>query len=124
MLNSDYNQIFAIKGDIFKKLPFFTCWSRKNEEEMLLHQKVTKLGPSAGVPDSFNSTLEFNGYNKPLKCSGGIENPKYHDIWISSNSRQWKAPVCKIEGSTLFAHIYNNDNCYFTTDSTLEVCGL
>ena len=66
-------KIFAIKGDIFKKLPFFTCWSRKNEEEMLLHQKVTKLGPSAGVPDSFNSTLEFHGYNKPLKCSGGIE---------------------------------------------------
>ena len=77
----------AFTGEIFKKLPFFTCWDRKNEEKMLLHQKVTKSGPSARVPDSFNSTLEFHGYNTPINCSGSIENPIYHDIWTSSNSR-------------------------------------
>ena len=82
------NQIFFdSSGEIFKKLPFFTCWSRKNEEQILMHQKVVKLGPSAGIPNSFNSTLEFHGYDKPLKCSGGIKNPIYRDIWTYSDSR-------------------------------------
>ena len=77
----------SFSGDIFKNLPFFTCWSRKNEEEMIFHQTVTKLGLSAGIPDSFNITLEFHGYNKPFKCSGSIENPMYHDVWGASYSR-------------------------------------
>ena len=79
--------IFCSTGDIFKKQPFYTCWSRKNEEGILPNLTISKTAHGSGVPREFNTLLEFRGYDTPLNCSGNMKNPLYRDIWSPSDSR-------------------------------------
>ena len=81
-----YDESASFSGELFEKLPFFTCWSRKNEELMLKGVKITKSILSAEVPNAFNITLEFHGYDTPLKCVGNISNPLYHNMWTGFDS--------------------------------------
>ena len=71
---------------MFKKFPFYTCWSRKYEEDILLNLNITKSNHKADVPKEFNITLEFHDNDTPLNCSGHQKNPIYHNIWTNSKS--------------------------------------
>ena len=78
---------FCFTGELFKKQPFFTCWSRKNEEGILPNLTISKTAIQSGVPRAFDTLLEFRGYDTPLNCSGSIKNPSYHEIWTTKASR-------------------------------------
>ena len=71
---------------MFDKLPFFTCWSRKKEEEIIRSIKITKSNLIIEVPKEFNVTVEFHGYDTPLKCAGDETNLTYNEVWTDDIS--------------------------------------
>ena len=79
----------SFTGEIFKKRPFFTCWSRRNENQTLKSLKIAKLSKEPNIPWVFDINLEFHGYDSPVECekkSEGSLNPKYSEIWTESVS--------------------------------------
>merc|ERR1719362_2448728 len=88
---------------------------------MLENLQIAKLSKDPNIPKVFDINLEFHGFDSPVECekkSLGSINPKYSDIWIDAISGQWTAPLCQIEGTKLFAYLYNlqgklgNTNCF------------
>ena len=45
---------FLSTGEIFKKRPFFTCWSRTNEKKMLESLQIAKLSKDPNIPEVRN----------------------------------------------------------------------
>lgn len=70
-----------VTDETFEKLPFFTCWDRKNEEDVLENIQIKELIRRETIPQHFNITMEFSGFDKPLKCFGEIKkNPSFREI--------------------------------------------
>ena len=70
---------------MFQKLPFFTCWSRKNEEDICRNLTIKDSVPKVKIPSQFNMTLEFHGYEEPIKCVNSYKtNPLFH--WIKTGT--------------------------------------
>ena len=47
---------------------------------MLKKLNIKKTIGEVKIPEVLNISLEFHGYDKPLKCAGDIINPLYHEI--------------------------------------------
>ena len=73
-------------GEIFENLPYYTCWSRKNEEKLLPSLKIAKSNLVTKIPEAFNLSLKFTGYDSPIECPKEAEynkNPVFSSIWTN-----------------------------------------
>ena len=84
-----YKKQFFFVGEIHRKLPYYTCWSRRNEEPNLKTLAIAKSTLTQKFPESFSMNLEFFGYDLPIMCSTQTdysENPVFNQIWTYKGS--------------------------------------